>query len=189
MEELVVDLNRSGVNTVEPRRERVEAADGVLLRLQAHGRPARVHLRVDGEWSETLSLPETNLLVTPDAGKVVELVPPPASLPTGGTVWIEAGYGTTRQAVAIDLKERTEDPEPGATQQVDDPPQPDALWTAVDGEALGVVGVLLGAVITAITVVAVVGPQLPVVIGAGLVVGTAIASVVYLYGYREQTGR
>lgn len=182
MEELVVELNGSGVNTIEPQREDVVATDRLRLRLQTDDRPARVYLRVEGDWAQTLSLSDPNVLVTPEADKIIELTPESASLPTSGRLVLESGYGATARSIDVEVEPTAPQDPPEDTQSQPAPEPGPAVPAAVTGEVLVVVGVLLVAVVTATGGVAVIGPEPPVLIGAGVVVLTAVAGVLYLYG-------
>lgn len=180
MEELVVDLNRSGVNTVEPRQEHIETERGLSLRFRSHDRPVRVHLRLDGDWSELLTVEATNALVTPDAERTIELVPPASAAPTGGTVQIETGYGATSQSVTVDITGPTEQNDaPSKSPEAAD--SEDRARPDIDTELLGLVAILIFAVGIAGGVVAIVGPQLPVIVAAGLVIATAVVGTIYFY--------
>ena len=181
MDELVVDLNRTGANTIEPQREQVVTDERLRVRLHTHDQPARIHLRLEGAWTTTLSLPDPNLLVTPEIDRIIELAPPQDQLPVTGQLIVSTGYGSTSRSITVELTAAETTPEAASTPESTTTPGT-TLTTAVDGEALGVVGVLVLAVVTAISVVAVVGPQLPVLIGAGMVIATAMFGVVYLYG-------
>lgn len=181
MEELVVDLNRSGVNTVEPRREAVVATGGLRLRLQAHDRPARVHLRLAGAWSQSVSLPDTNILVTPEAERVIELTPAAEECPTTGQVVVGAGYGATTEPIDVEVTPAETRDEQATTDSAPASVGEPVVTAAGGREELAVAGVLVVAVGTAVGGVAVVGPQLPVLIGAGVVIVTAVVGVFHLY--------
>ncbi len=180
MDELVVDFNDRGMDSIEPATAHFEADGAFRILLRTHDRPARVHLRPDDALAAIASLPDRHYLVTPDEPTEI-----PVHVPEGqvgrGRITFETSYGTeaTTVGVAVD-PEFGEDPDPSPVP--DDPPTPqsDGLSISFDLRILAVFALAVPALLAVSIVLRDVGRQPLVVLGSGVVVTTILFGVGYL---------
>ena len=122
MSGLTVYLNRSGLNTVETDRERVQSDDDVLVSLENHGKPTHVHLHLDDDLAALGTIEDPHWFVPRGERRDV-----PLQLTDGATgrgrLEITAGYGQAQTNVTVEAgtDEETQPSPSPATSLMDDP--------------------------------------------------------------------
>jgi hypothetical protein len=100
---LTVSLNRSGLNTVETDRDRVQSADDVLVSLENHGKPTHVHLHLDDDLAALGTIEDPHWFVPQGERRDV-----PLQLTDGaageGRLEITAGYGQAQTTVTVEAR-------------------------------------------------------------------------------------
>ena len=182
MDELVVDFNDRGMDSIDPATAHFKADGAFSIRLRTHDRPARVHLRLDDALAAIASIPDRHYLVTPDEPTEV-----PVHVPDGqvgrGRITIETSYGTesTTIGVAVD-PEFGDDPDP--TPVPNTPPEPehsDGISFSFDLRILAILVLAIPALLAVGLVLQAVGRHPLVVVGSGVVVTTILLGVGYLF--------
>lgn len=190
MPTLSVELNADGVHSIDaPDRITVDAP--FTVELVNRGQPVHVHLNVDDALSRVASLSATNHFVEGESTSQVRVETRAPSEPVTGKLKVVTGYGTEIHYVDV-----TVEPPPAEAQPVDvdetlaKPPEPEPEPTPTERLTAGTdAGLGRGVVPTvAVAVVAVavaVGIGLlvdsaVVLLGAGVVVGAAIAAVLFV---------
>jgi len=115
---LTVSLNRSGLNTVETDRKRVQSADDVVVSLENHGKPTHIHLHLDDDLAALGTIEDPHWFVPRGERREV-----PLQLTEGATgdgrLEITAGYGQAQTTVTIEAgadEESQASPSPAASQ-------------------------------------------------------------------------
>ncbi len=188
MDHLVVELNKNGVNTIEPATTQFETTGEFEVQFHTHDRPGRVYVRAEGPLGDHVSVAGQNYLVTPNEPTTVLVDIPRQARPVAGTLFIETGYGAESASIDIEIDQSPPEPSPTTTDSTTPTattdqsvtPSPSPVPTAINRQWIPVIGVALVTIIAAAIVLAVVGPQ-PGLLAAGFVaVLTAVGGVGYL---------
>jgi len=114
MDTLAVDVNRSGLHTIEVD-ERFEADGPLVVELSNHGEPTHVHLHLDDELSEVAQLEAANHYVEGDERRSVRVkVLNPRQWPSDtirGKLKVVAAHGQEKRFVDV-VFDRTPDDKP-----------------------------------------------------------------------------
>lgn len=182
VDELVVDFNDRGMDSINPATAHFEADGAFRLRLRTHDRPARVHLRLDDALAAIASLPDRHYLVTPDEPTVV-----PVHVPDGqvgrGRITIETSYGTESTTVGVEVDPEFGD-DPNPPPMSDQPPESDSssgVSLSFDPGILAILALAIPALLAVGLVLQAFGRQPVVIVGSGVVITTILLGVGYLF--------
>ncbi len=191
MDNLVVELNKNGVDTIEPATTQFNTTGEFGVRFHTHDRPGRVYVRAEGPLGDHVSVAGQNYLVTPNEPTTVLVDIPRQAQPITGTLHIETGYGAESASIDVEVDQSSTAPSPTTadsttatetTTQSDiesSSPIPTTI-SSLNRQWIAVLGVALGTIIAATTVLVVVGPQPGLLAAGGLAVLTAVGGVGYL---------
>ncbi len=185
MDELIVEFNRDGMDTITPETATFETNGEFTLHFQTHGRPARAYLRLDGDLATVASLPDHDYLVTPEEPVTVPVAFQAEPTAVTGTLTIETGYGATGQTITIDVDpDRRPDVEPTPASTEQDDPSTTASSDGWQFQPNFRIIAILAASVPAVGAVALalqnIGTHPVVVIGSALVLATVILGLGYL---------
>jgi hypothetical protein len=186
---LPVDLNRERLHAIEAPVE--FTVDGSFyVDLSNHGEGVHVHLHLDDALSSVARIDDNNVFVTADSTKRMDVVVDDAPSTTRtGQLKISTGYGAETARIDVSIEPFEEEPRTVAVDESLSKPQPTdsepsrlatALQRVPGPDALPFVLFVLLAVVIAVAAVFIVGPTPPVLVGVGVVIGGAIAAVIYL---------
>lgn len=186
---LPVELNRGRLHAIEAPVE--FTTDGSFyLTLSNHGEGVHVHVHLDDALSSVARIDESNVFVNGDSTKRMDVVVDNAPSQTHtGQLKISTGYGAETAHIDVSVEPFEEEPRQVAVDEsLSKPKQPEperstfaaALDSIPGPDALPFVVFVLLAVAIAIATVFVVGPTPAVLVGVGVVLGGAIAAIIYL---------
>ena len=186
---LPVDLNRERLHAIEAPVE--FTTDGSFyVDLSNHGEGVHVHLHLDDALSSIARLDESNVFVTAGSTKRMDIVVDDAPSTTRtGQLKVSTGYGAETTRIDVSIEPFEDEPrtvavdeslsKPKATE-----PEPSILATILQRvpgpDALPFVLFVLLAIVIAGGALVTVGPTPPVLVGVGVVLGGAIAAIIYL---------
>jgi hypothetical protein len=188
---LLVELNRGALHEVEAPAE-FATAETFSVELRNHGEAVHVHVRADDDLSSAASIDaDGNLYVERETTRSVPVTVHPVDEPVTGTLEVASGYGAERSTVevtveptsdgeSVDVDETLSRP-PRAEREAPTTPPTERLARLVPGRRALSVLVLgaLAVVVAAGVANAVRSP--PVLVGAGVVVGAVLVSLVALF--------
>lgn len=123
---LPVDINRRSVHSIEPGVGQFETSESFAVELTNHGSATHVHLNVDDELAEGVSLDGGNHFIEAGRTHRIEASVDQRSRPVSGRLTVATGYGAETAVVDISLIPPEKTPEK-APVEVDDrlsKPQP-----------------------------------------------------------------
>lgn len=186
---LPVELNRGRLHAIEAPVE--FTSDGSFyVDLSNHGEGVHVHLHLDDALSHVARLDESNVFVAGDTTSRIDVVvEDQPSAPVTGRLKVSTGYGaeTTNVDVTVEpLEEQTRTVAVDESLSKPKPKQPQesaltkTLRSLPGPDALPFVLFVLLAVVIAVGAVVFLGASSPaVLIGVGVVLGGAVAALVY----------
>jgi hypothetical protein len=182
-----VELNRERLHSVEAPPE--FTTDGSFrVELSNHGEGAHVHLHLDDDLSAVARLDDANVFVAGDTTTTVDVGVDGASSTVTGRLQVSTGYGA--ESTYVDVTVDPGEPEPrrvAVDESLSKPPQQEpskpVLSRALDAlpgsDALSFVAFVLVAVLVAAAAVVFVGNSPALLLGVGVVLGGAIAALVF----------
>ena len=185
---LSVDLNREKLHDVAVADD-FETTSGFVVELVNHGEAVHVHLHLDDDLSRVARLDETNHFVEGDKRRRVAVDVAAVDEPVRGKLKVVTGYGAN--SVYVDVEVKPERPKKDAVEvdeRLSKPPQreegndrPSVGALLASGSIRAVVAVLAVAVLAVALAVAVaLSVSDPAVfLGVGVVIGVALAAVVF----------
>jgi hypothetical protein len=187
---LPVELNRGRLHALEAPVE--FATDGSFrVELSNHGEGVHVHLHLDDDLSTVARIDNGNVFVAGDTTTRVDVVVDgDPTNPVTGKLKVSTGYGAENTYVDVTVEPVEEQPrQVPVDESLSKPPQREPaepflarLLGALPGpNALPFVLFVLLAVVIAIAAVVVVGATSPaVLVGVGVVLGGAVAALVFI---------
>jgi hypothetical protein len=187
---LPVELNRGRLHAIEAPPE--FTTDGSFhVDLSNHGEGVHVHVHLDDDLSEIAHIDDANVFVAGDTTTTVDVVVDgvPSAAHTG-RLKVSTGYGAETTYVDVTVESVEEETRHVAVDESLSKPKPQqpqqsALARVLDGlpgpDALPFVLFVLLAVVVAIGAVVFVGANSPaVLVGLGVVLGGAIAALIFI---------
>ena len=186
---LPVELNRGRLHAIEAPVE--FTSDGSFyVDLSNHGEGVHVHLHLDDALSRVARLEESNVFVAGDTTSRVDIVVgDQPSTPVTGRLQVSTGYGAETTNVDVTVEPTEEQTRTVAVDESLSKPKPKepqqsglarTLSSLPGPDALPFVLFVLLAVVIAVGAVLFVGGNSPaVLIGLGVVLGGAVAALVY----------
>ncbi|WP_372911939.1 hypothetical protein [Salinigranum sp.] len=186
---LPVELNRGRLHAVEAPVE--FTSDGSFyVDLSNHGEGVHVHLHLDDALSRVARLEESNVFVAGDTTSRVDVVIDQPSTAVTGRLKVSTGYGAETTSVDVTVEpfeeqtrqvavdESLSKPKPKEPQQS---PVTRTLSSLPGPDALPYLAFVLLAVVIAVGAVLFVGASSPaVLVGVGVVLGGAVAALVFI---------
>ena len=188
---LPVELNRTRLHAIEVPVE-FTAEGSFYVDLTNHREGVHVHLHLDDDLSAVARLDDSNVYVSGDSTKRVDVVVDNApSRAVTGHLKISTGYGAETSYVDVTVEPFDDEPrrvvvdeslsKPKPKQQKKEPSALDTLSEALPGSSvLPFVAFVLLATLIALAVVLFVAPTSPaVLVGVGVVLGGSLAALVF----------
>ncbi|MFB6195300.1 MAG: hypothetical protein ABEI80_03950 [Haloplanus sp.] len=188
---LLVELNRGSLHDVEAPAE-FATAEAFSVELRNHGEAVHVHLRADEALSAVARIDsDGNLFVERETTQSVPISVSSVDSPVTGTLEISTGYGAESETIEITVEPQNEGGSVDVDETLSRPPEGDGASSSPSlGERL--VGALPGRrtlpilllAVAAVGIAAAVANAVrspPVLVGAGVVVGAVLVSLVVLF--------
>jgi hypothetical protein len=186
---LPVDLNRGRLHAIEAPGE--FTTDGSFhVDLSNHGEGVHVHVHLDDDLSTVAHIGDANVFVAGDTTTTVDVVVEDApSNPLTGRLKVSTGYGAETTYVDVTIDGGEDEPRQVAVDESLSkpqrrPPQQSPLAAALDTlpgpNVLPFVVFVFLAVLVAVAAIALVGNSPAVLVGVGVVLGGAVAALVFM---------
>jgi len=180
---LEVDLNRGEIHGIEVA-DSLTVSGPLSVRLENHGPPVHVHLRLDDSLSQVASLAGSNHYVEGETGREVDVDVVPADEETTGRLDVVTGHGNESASVEVTVEAGAASKPPvEVDESFESPPGSGsgAPSSSVFRDHSRLLAFLF--VVFAVAVAILVGATIespPVLLGTGVVVGAALAAVIVL---------
>lgn len=186
---LPVDINRRSVHSIEPGVRQFETSESFAVELTNHGSATHVHLNVDDELADAVSLAGGNHFVEAGRTHRIEASVDQRSRPVSGRLKVVTGYGAetavidislippekTPEKAPVEVDERLSKPQPRVREQ----PAP-TNETALPTRTIAA-GTLVVLALLAVTVGSLLAGNPAVILGVGIVLLAVAGAAALLY--------